>query len=44
MSILDRLRQGFRYMLMCMGVSSPASRQTSRPPLQPSGTPKDPSK
>ena len=35
MSVVDQLRKGFGYMLMCMGVSSPAARQkppASQPP------------
>jgi hypothetical protein len=36
MSVMDQLRKGFGYMLMCMGVSSPAVNQ--KPP-QPPGQP-----
>jgi hypothetical protein len=36
MSVIDQLRKGFGYMLMCMGVSSPAANQ--KPP-QPPGQP-----
>ena len=38
MGVVDQLRKGFGYMLMCMGVSSPAAREkpsASQPP--PSG-------
>jgi|HubBroStandDraft_5_1064220.scaffolds.fasta_scaffold14191_4 hypothetical protein len=44
MSIVEQLRKGFGYMLMCMGVSSPAARQkppASQPP-QPGSNPPAP--
>ncbi len=33
MSVVDQLRKGFGYMLMCMGVSRPAAKP--KPPSQP---------
>jgi hypothetical protein len=44
MGIVEQLRKGFGYMLMCMGVSSPAARQkppASQPP-QPGSNPPAP--
>lgn len=40
MGIVDLLRKGFGYMLMCMGVSSPAARQkpVQQPPAEPPAT------
>lgn len=37
MGVVDQLRRGFGYMLMCMGVSSPAAM-----PKPPSGQPSRP--
>jgi len=38
MSLLDLLRKGFGYVLMTMGVSSPASTK-KKPPSQPAPKP-----
>lgn len=39
MSMIDSLRKGFGFFLMCMGVSSPAkkAKPASKPPAKPEG-------
>jgi hypothetical protein len=37
MSLLDSLRKGFRFFLMCFGVSSPTKKPPSNPPRKPAG-------
>jgi hypothetical protein len=35
MSVLDSLRRGFGFFLMCMGVSSPAKKPAAKPTPKP---------